>query len=159
MADRTADAALAALAHAAGLGVSTVTQCTALPATGGWHPSCGIIDPASFRPNADRPLILIVFYRAYLAAHDLHPIAALHSALEQRGFDALSIFVPSLKPPEVRAQVDRWVRSLAPAAIVNAVYDATGILFHELPLTPDVVLAALENPPRENPPLKPKAAS
>lgn len=115
-----ARAALAALAHAAGLGVSTVTQCTALPATGGWHPSCGIIDPASFRPNADRPLILIVFYRAYLAAHDLHPIAALHSALEQRGFDALSIFVPSLKPPEVRAQVDRWVRSLAPAAIVNA---------------------------------------
>ena len=46
---------------------------------------------------------------------------------------------------------------ITPAAIVNAVYDATGILFHELPLTPDVVLAALENPPQENPPVRPKA--
>ncbi len=33
---------------------------------------------------------------------------------------------------------------LAPAAIVNAVYDATGVLFHDLPLTPDRVLEALD---------------
>lgn len=33
---------------------------------------------------------------------------------------------------------------IIPAAIVNAVYNATGILFHQLPLTPEVVLKALE---------------
>ena len=39
---------------------------------------------------------------------------------------------------------------IAPAAIVNAVYDATGILFHQLPLTPEVVLKALEEAPQQN---------
>lgn len=44
------------------------------------------------------------------------------------------------------------------AAIVNAVYDATGIRFRELPLTPEKVLAALGNAPeRQLPaPLRPK---
>jgi nicotinate dehydrogenase subunit B len=37
------------------------------------------------------------------------------------------------------------------AAIVNAVYDATGIRFRELPLTPDRVLEALEGRKREKP--------
>src|SRR5436190_16960164 len=32
------------------------------------------------------------------------------------------------------------------AAIVNAVYDATGVRFRELPLTPERVLAALGKP-------------
>ena len=31
-----------------------------------------------------------------------------------------------------------------PAAVLNAVYDATGVLFHEVPLTPETVLRALE---------------
>ena len=39
---------------------------------------------------------------------------------------------------------------IAPAAIVNAVYDATGILFHQIPLTPDVVLEALEQASQGN---------
>ena len=38
---------------------------------------------------------------------------------------------------------------IAPAAIVNAVYHATGILFHQLPLTPEVVLKALEEAPQQ----------
>ncbi|WP_010546346.1 cobaltochelatase subunit CobN [Sphingomonas elodea] len=67
-----------------------------------------------------RPLVLIVFYRSYLAACDVAPFAALHEAFERKGFDALSIFVPSLKAPDARAQVEAWVRALAPAAIVNA---------------------------------------
>ena len=33
---------------------------------------------------------------------------------------------------------------MVPAAIINAVYDATGVLFHEVPLTPETVLAGLE---------------
>ena len=32
---------------------------------------------------------------------------------------------------------------VVPAAVLNAVYDATGVLFHEVPLTPEVVLRAL----------------
>jgi len=40
---------------------------------------------------------------------------------------------------------------IVPAAIVNAVYDATGILFHQLPLTPDVVLEALEKASQDAP--------
>ncbi|SFJ52848.1 cobaltochelatase CobN subunit [Sphingomonas sp. NFR04] len=67
-----------------------------------------------------RPLVLIVFYRSYLAACDVDPFEALHAAFERAGFDTLSIFVPSLKAPDARAQVEQWVRDLAPAAIVNA---------------------------------------
>ena len=66
------------------------------------------------------PLVLIVFYRSYLAACDIAPFAALHEAFERKGFDTLSIFVPSLKGPDARAAVVAWVRDLAPAAIVNA---------------------------------------
>lgn len=67
-----------------------------------------------------RPLVLIVFYRSYLAACDVAPFEALHAAFDHRGFEVLSIFVPSLKAPDARAQVEAWVRDLAPAAIVNA---------------------------------------
>ncbi|MFX8090679.1 hypothetical protein ABTK75_20405, partial [Acinetobacter baumannii] len=74
------------------------------------HPDRGVIPADGFVPAGDRPLVLIVFYRAYLAAHDLDPFVALHAALERRGFATLSIFAPSLKAPEVRAQVAEWVR-------------------------------------------------
>ena len=40
---------------------------------------------------------------------------------------------------------------IVPAAIVNAVYDATGIMFHQLPLTPEVVLEALDKASQEAP--------
>jgi cobaltochelatase CobN len=66
------------------------------------------------------PLVLIVFYRSYVAACDVEPFEALHAAFERAGFDTLSIFVPSLKAPDARAQVAQWVRDLGPAAIVNA---------------------------------------
>ena len=33
---------------------------------------------------------------------------------------------------------------ITPAAVLNAVYDATGVMFHEVPLLPHKVLAALE---------------
>ena len=48
------------------------------------------------------------------------PFAALHAAFTQCGLDTLSIFVPSLKAPTVRARVDQWVRALSPDAIINA---------------------------------------
>ncbi len=79
----------------------------------------GGIERPSWTPTG-RPLVLLVFYRSYLAACDVDPFEALHAAFESAGFDTLSIFVPSLKAPDARAQTEAWVRAFAPAAIVNA---------------------------------------
>lgn len=114
-----AEAALGVLANAVELVGTPEARCEALPLAGLWHPERGLIDPSVFE-RGDRPLVLIVFYRSYLTAHDLAPFAALHAALEKRGFATLSVFVSSLKAPEVRGQVHDWVRALTPAAIVNA---------------------------------------
>ncbi|GGB91467.1 cobaltochelatase subunit CobN [Novosphingobium endophyticum] len=115
-----AQAALAELARLAGLTDTPAQGCKPLPAAGGWHPDHGVVDPDAFARNTGRPLVLIIFYRSYLTAQDLDPFAALHAAFDRRGFDALSIFVPSLKAPQIRDQVDHWVRGLGPTAIVNA---------------------------------------
>jgi cobaltochelatase CobN len=115
-----AQAALVELSRLARLIDTPPQNCEPLPMAGGWHPDQGVVDPQSFVRNPGRPLVLIIFYRSYLTAHDLDPFAVLHAAFERRGFDALSIFVPSLKAPEARDRVDRWVRGLGPAAIINA---------------------------------------
>ncbi|AYJ85047.1 cobaltochelatase subunit CobN (plasmid) [Sphingomonas paeninsulae] len=115
-----AQAALVELSRLAGLIDTPLQNCEPLPMAGGWHPGRGVVDPETFPRVPERPLVMIIFYRSYLTAHDLDPFAALHTAFERRSFDALSIFVLSLKAPQVRDQVDRWVRSLGPAAIINA---------------------------------------
>ncbi|WP_267435234.1 cobaltochelatase subunit CobN [Sphingomonas sp. GM_Shp_1] len=86
---------------------------------GGWLPEC-IACPAASVLAGSRPRILITFYRAYLAAADLEPIAALHTALTERGFDPVALFVPSLKAEGAGPWVARWVRALTPAVIINA---------------------------------------
>jgi cobaltochelatase CobN len=118
--ERAAWAALVELARAARLGDMSALTSEPLPEAGGWHPEHGVVCPEAFTRDLGRPLVLLIFYRSYLTAHDLDPFAALHAAFEQRGFATLSIFVPSLKAPQVRRQVDHWVRSLVPVAIVNA---------------------------------------
>lgn len=115
-----ARSALATLAQAAGLATMPLQDCTPLPMAGGWHPDRGVCDPLAMAGDGARPLVLIVFYRSYLAAHDLDPFIALHAAFEAQGFDSLSLFVTSLKEPQSRAKVDGWVKALAPAAIINA---------------------------------------
>lgn len=115
-----AQGALSILSAAAGLRAALAPVGEALPMAGGWHPERGVVNPGDVAPDPQRPLILIVFYRSYLAAHDVEPFVALHAAFERRGFGTLSIFVPSLKVEKARELVDRWVRDLAPAAIVNA---------------------------------------
>lgn len=112
--------ALVRLARVAGLVDAALPDSAPVPEAGGWHPEHGVIDPAAFVRDPARPLVLIVFYRSYLTAHDLDPFAVLHAAFAHRGFDAVSIFVPSLKAPTVRGQVDQWVRALSPDAIINA---------------------------------------
>ncbi|MHA6346240.1 cobaltochelatase subunit CobN [Roseivivax sp. CAU 1761] len=66
-----------------------------------------------------RPVVPVVFYRAYLAAADLEPVAALIAALEARGFAAVGLFAPSLKAPEAAGWLARQIRALKPAAVVN----------------------------------------
>ncbi|UYY78045.1 cobaltochelatase subunit CobN [Sphingomonas sp. R1] len=134
----SAQAALGVLANAAGVESGDSAAFTPLPAFGLWHPEYGAFLPSTGQSReggedevggatakqvwtrTGRPLVLILFYRSYLAACDVDPFVALHATFERTGFDTLSIFVPSLKAPDARAAVHAWVRDLAPAAIVNA---------------------------------------
>ncbi len=117
--DVAAQAALQQLALAAGLYAPPVRGARVLPQVGGWQPE-GSVCPASFALHATRPRIVLTFYRSYLAAADLAPIRALAEALEARGFDVLALFAPSLKEPQARAWMTRWIKALAPRAVVNA---------------------------------------
>ncbi len=115
-----AQAALAQFALAAGCYAGPVTGVRAIADVGGWQPHDGVTCPAAFALNAHRPRVLVVFYRSYLTAADLHPIEALHAELTTRGFDVVGLFAPSLKGPDAAGWLSRWVTALKPAAIVNA---------------------------------------
>ena len=114
-----AQAALQQLALAAGLYAPPVRGARAMAAVGGWQPD-GLMCPAAFHQMATRPRILLVFYRAYLTAADMDPLQALARGFDAAGFDVLGLFAPSLKEPNARAWLKRWVGVLNPAAIVNA---------------------------------------
>ncbi len=115
-----AQAALAQFAFAAGCYAGPVIGVRAIADVGGWQPDDGVTCPAAFALNAHRPRVLIVFYRSYLTAADLHPVEALHAAMTARGFDVIGLFAPSLKAPDAAGWLARWVGALTPAAIVNA---------------------------------------
>ena len=115
-----AQAALAQLALAAGFAAVPVSGAHLIAPVGAWQPQDGVACPAAFALTSARPRILMVFYRSYLTAADLDPFEALHTALTEHGCDVLGLFAPSLKDGEVRGWLDRWVRALAPVAIVNA---------------------------------------
>ncbi|MEM6608104.1 MAG: cobaltochelatase subunit CobN [Pseudomonadota bacterium] len=115
-----AQAALAQMALAAGLYAGPVPGPKALPQFGTWTPEDGVDCPASAPSDPTLPLVAIVFYRSYLVAADVAPIEALFAALRGRGFLCLGLFAPSLKAPDARAWLERQMRQLAPAAIVNA---------------------------------------
>ncbi|MGR3803324.1 cobaltochelatase subunit CobN [Marinibacterium profundimaris] len=135
-----AQAALAQLALAAGLYAGPVRGAKALPLVGGWVPESGLCCPAvgAFgavggglsaprlggaepppRGISPKKKVLVVFYRSYLAAADLGPVEALFGALRARGCEVMGLFAPSLKAPEAAGWMERWVRALEPAAIVN----------------------------------------
>ena len=114
-----AQAALAQMALAAGLYAGPVAGAKTLPTVGGWTPEDGVTCPALASFDRSAPLVLVVFYRAYLVAADMAPVSALFAALRARGFRALGLFAPSLKAPGAREWLAGQVRHLAPAAIVN----------------------------------------
>ncbi|MGB7243821.1 MAG: cobaltochelatase subunit CobN [Sulfitobacter sp.] len=114
-----AQAALAQMALASGLYAGPVRGAKALPTVGAWTPEDDVCCPLVMGPD-DAPLVIITFYRAYLAAADLDPIRALFTALRARGFRALGLFAPSLKAPDAAPWMARQIAHLSPAAIVNA---------------------------------------
>jgi cobaltochelatase CobN len=115
-----AQAALTQFALAAGLYAKPAPAARAIAAVGGWQPACGVVCPAAFAMTSARPRVLLVFYRSYLMAADLDPVAALHAAMVARGYNVIGLFAPSLKDSEAAGWLARWVVALQPVAIVNA---------------------------------------
>lgn len=108
--------ALVTLAQAGGLALNATALAAPvapLPAAGLWHPHGKAVDAA-------RPLVLVVFYRAYLTARDVAPVTALITALEEAGLAAQGLYVTSLKEPQSRAVAAAELGRLRPAAIINA---------------------------------------
>lgn len=116
-----AQAALQQLALAAGLYAPPMRAGAAQPlaAVGGWRAG-QLACPAGFALTSTRPRVVVTFYRSYLVAADLDPIRALEQALQAQGFDVLALFLPSLKEPQARGWAKRWLRMLAPRAVINA---------------------------------------
>ena len=131
-----AQAALAQLALAAGIYAAPVPGEKRLPQMGGWTPESGPCDPlagvggglpAPRLGGAEPPpegisakkKILVVFYRAYVAAADLGPVEALFAAFRERGCAVTGLYAPSLKAPEAAGWLRRQVEALGPDAIVN----------------------------------------
>lgn len=121
-----ARAALALLARAARLDAALPEEASPLAAVGAWAEGAAPTCPAALAFAITRPRVLLVFYRSYLLAGDVAPIAALREALAARGLPAVALFVPSLKAPEARGWLRRWVATLSPEAIVSATAFAAG---------------------------------
>lgn len=111
-------AALAELALAAGLRAAAGPATPALPAAAAWTPEHGVCDPEP--ASQAGPRILIVFYRSYVVAADLAPIAALFGAFRVEGCDVRALFLPSLKSPRHAEWLRQQIADYAPHAIVNA---------------------------------------
>ncbi|HPD90991.1 MAG TPA: cobaltochelatase subunit CobN [Pararhodobacter sp.] len=113
-----AQAALQQFALASGLYAPPVRGVRALPVVGAWTPE-GVSCPAALALG-ERPRIVLTFYRAYLTAADTEPLEQIAAAFDAAGYDVVGLFAPSLKAPEARGWLARWVRALAPVAVINA---------------------------------------
>src|SRR5262245_51915030 len=69
--------------------------------------------------TTDRPVALIVFYRANLLAADIAPVTALCQAVERQGLAPLAVAVSSLKDPAIRAELEALLAKRKPAVILN----------------------------------------
>ena len=112
-----AQAALAQLALSAGLYAGPVPGLKTVPPFGAWTPETGIATPVV---EDERPLVAVVFYRAYLISADTKPIGAMVKALRARGCSVVGFFAPSLKEPNAAAWLEEQLVTLKPSAIINA---------------------------------------
>lgn len=111
-----AQAALAQLALAAGFYAAPVLGAKSVPDCGFYDPENGVVRDAKMGGN----MVAVTFYRSYLMASDTAPVDATIAALRERGFNAIGLFVPSLKADSARAFLADALAHLAPVAIVNA---------------------------------------
>jgi cobaltochelatase CobN len=117
----SARAALAQLALAAGLPAVAPTHRVALHRHGFYVPGSGVVELSDLDLGCDgAPIVLVVFYRAFLAASDTDPVDRLIDELARRGVRPIGLFAASLKDPES----DGWLRDsiarIAPDLIINA---------------------------------------
>jgi len=112
-----AQAALAQLALAAGLYAGPVEGDKTVPDCGWYDPAHGVL----IEPKVTgRPFVAVTFYRSYLTAADTEPVDALIGALRARGFEAIGLFVPTLKAPDAADWMRRALARVTPVAVVNA---------------------------------------
>jgi cobaltochelatase CobN len=93
----------------------------ALPAAGLW-PQQGACDLASIRSSwqPGRQVALITFYRALIEGGFTAPVDALVSALDQRGLDALPVWVSSLKDEASASLLSSLLAEVTPTLVLNA---------------------------------------
>lgn len=117
----SARAALAQLALAAGLAAPPPVARAALPRYGFYLPGTGVIEPPPLDHAPEgAPTVLVVFYRAILAASDTDPIDRMMAELRRRGMRPIGLFATSLKDPESDGWVREQLARIAPDVIVNA---------------------------------------
>src|SRR6202158_5163139 len=103
----SARAALAQLALAAGLPAAPPVHRATLHRHGFYVPGAGVVEPSNLDLASDgAPIVLVVFYRAFLAASDTDPVDRLIGELARRGVRAIGLFATSLKDPES----NEWLR-------------------------------------------------
>src|SRR5580693_7282035 len=110
----SARAALAQLALAAGMPAVPPVARAALPRHGFYIPGRGVVEP----PQLDlapggAPIVLVVFYRAILAASDTAPIDRLMAELAREGMRPVGLFATSLKDRESDGWLRQWIAQIA----------------------------------------------
>jgi cobaltochelatase CobN len=86
-----------------------------------WMPPVAVGPLSLLGPDAttDRPVALIVFYRANLLAADIAPVTALRQALDRQGLAPLAVAVSSLKDPAIRTGLEALLAARKPAIVLN----------------------------------------
>jgi cobaltochelatase CobN len=110
-----------------------------MPAHGLYHPDLLVSSVGEWESHrtADRPVALVLFYRAHVLSGNLQFVDQLVRALEFRGFAAVGVFTSSLRERD-ESGAPVALRLLAPpAVIVNTVS------------FPMIALTSLERPPEE----------
>ena len=85
----------------------------------------GLWRPAELTALGDRPVALVVFYRALVQAGTTAALEALSTALGARGLEPVLVWVTSLKDPASQALLEAVIATARPRVVVNATAFAT----------------------------------